>query len=256
MYTIYTFCHEVDDTVDHSPPGVDPYQQLVQWREEVKAMYTGHPQFPVTISLAEHVQRFGIPQEYFQELITGMEMDITNTRYATFQDVYPYCYRVASIVGLICLHVFGTQSPLAKEYAENLGVAFQWTNILRDVSADADRNRLYLPQEDLQQFGYTEGELFAKTLSPAFLELMRFESDRARQYYHKAAEIFSQLPRADRQALIAAEIMRGVYASLLNRITTLNFHVFGPRIRVSSAQRLAIAVMTWFQLSLQNPSRS
>ena len=153
MYTIYTFCHEVDDAVDHPPPGVDPHNQLAQWRQEIEAVYHGTPRHPVTISLADHVNTLGIPQAYLQELIAGMEMDLTIRRYATFDDLYRYCYRVAAVVGLMCLKVFGTTDSRADEYAVNLGVAFQLTNIMRDIGADAERDRIYVPQSLNKHWG-------------------------------------------------------------------------------------------------------
>ncbi len=258
MYTVYTFCHEVDDAVDHPPPDTNPHEQLSQWRQEIKAVYQGTPQHPVTISLAEHVQRLDIPEEYLQELVTGMEMDLTHTRYTTFDDLYPYCYRVASIVGLICLKVFGTEDPRAQDYAINLGVAFQLTNILRDVGADAERQRIYLPQEDLARFKYTEPQLLAKTNSPQFLELMKFEAARAHEFYDKAQAVYDSLSPKDRQSLLAAEIMREVYYRILTRIERSNFAVYHSRISIPSALRILIAINTWIRTSFNNrfPSRS
>jgi len=252
MYTVYTFCHEVDDTVDHPPPGTNPQEQLSQWRREIKALYQGTPKHPVTISLAEHVQRLGIPEEYLQELVTGMEMDLTHTRYATFDDLYPYCYRVASIVGLICLKVFGTQASRAQEYAVNLGVAFQLTNILRDVGADAERQRIYLPQEDLARFKYTEQQLLAKTNSPQFFELMKFEAARAHEFYDKAQAVYDTLSGKDQRSLLAAEIMRSVYYRILTRIETTNYAVYHSRISIPPARRILIAISTWLRTSLIN----
>jgi len=252
MYTIYAFCHEVDDTVDHPPPGTNPREQLSQWRQEIKAMYQGTPKYPATISLAAHARNLNIPESYLQELVTGMEMDLMNTRYATFDDLYPYCYRVASIVGLICLKVFGTQDPRAKDYAINLGVAFQLTNILRDVGADANRQRIYLPQEDLAHFNYSEQQLLEKKESVQFLELMKFQAKRAHEFYEKAQAAYETLSRKDRQSLLAAEIMRGIYFRILTRIQTSNYAVFGPRISLSPAHRILIALYTWFRHSLIN----
>jgi len=252
MYTVYTFCHEVDDTVDHPPPGINPYEQLSQWRQEIKAVYGGHPQYPATISLADHVQRLGIPEEYLQELVNGMEMDLTHTRYATFEDLYPYCYRVASIVGLICLKVFGTQDPRAQDYAINLGIAFQLTNILRDVGADADRQRIYLPQEDLARFQYPEEQLFSKIQSTEFLELMKYEATRAHEFYDKAQAVYDALSSDDRQSLIASEIMRHVYFRILTRIESSNFAVFGSRISLSPTLRLLIAISSYLRTTLSN----
>ena len=251
MYTVYTFCHEVDDAVDHPPQGTNPEDQIALWREEVNALYQGTPHFPVTISLAEHVHKLGIPEEYLQELLSGMEMDLTTQRYETFEALAPYCYRVASVVGLICLKVFGTKTLQAEDYAINLGMAFQLTNILRDVGADADRNRIYLPLEDLSHFGYSENQLFAKQYSPEFQELMRYECSRAHDYYTKAQQTFHALPKEDQKSLVAAEIMQAVYFRILLRIESLQYRVFGPRISLAPSKRLLLAVYTWLRSSLR-----
>jgi phytoene synthase len=247
MDTVYAFCREVDSAVDDAPAGSNPREALQQWRRELAATYEGSPTFPVAICLAEHARRLNIPRDYFEELLAGVEMDLTTTRYATFEELYRYCYRVASVVGLICLNVFGTTSPLARDYAVNLGVAFQLTNILRDLGADADRGRIYLPQEDLARFGYREGELLARTCSPQFFDLMRYESSRARQFYEKARSLSDRLPPSDRRALTVAEIMRGVYGRILNRIETSGYRVFGPRISLAPSYRMAIAAGVWLR---------
>ena len=251
MYTVYTFCHEVDSAVDDAPPGSDPQIELSRWRREIAAAYHGTPTSPVTISLAAHLQHLDIPEEYFQELIAGVEMDLTTRRYATFQALSPYCYRVASVVGLICLKIFGTQAPQATEYAINLGLAFQLTNILRDVGSDATRDRIYLPQEDMARFGYSEQDLFERRYSPEFVKLMQFECARAHECYAKAQQVFESLPLSDRRTLVVAEIMRGVYSRILQQIEAVDFRAaFGPRIRLSSLHRLVIAANIWLRSSL------
>ncbi|WP_447968725.1 presqualene diphosphate synthase HpnD [Nitrospira sp. M1] len=250
MYTVYAFCREVDNAVDDPPPGTDPLDQVIRWRKEVAAAYEGTPTFPVTISLAHHLQTVDIPQAHFQDLISGVEMDLTIKRYQTFEDLYPYCYRVASVVGLICLKVFGTRAPEATEYATNLGLAFQLTNILRDVGSDAESNRIYLPQEDFTRFGYSEQDLFARQHTPEFIEFMKFQCGRAREYYSHAQQILQALPPADRRALIVAEIMRGVYSRILDKIEANNYQVFGPRVSLPSSNRLLIAAGIWLRSSL------
>jgi phytoene synthase len=247
MYTVYAFCREVDSAVDDAPPGSDPSVALAQWRRELDSVYHGTPTLPVAISLAEHVHRLDIPQAYFEDLITGVEMDLTIRRYRTFDDLYPYCYRVASVVGLICLKVFGTRSTLAADYAVNLGLAFQLTNILRDLGADADQGRIYLPQEDLTRFGYTEQDLCQRRFTQPFIELMRFECDRARSFYRKAREAVESMPREDRRALTVAEIMRGVYGRILDRIEGSGYQVLGPRVSLAPSHRLAIAAGIWLR---------
>jgi phytoene synthase len=247
MYAIYAFCREVDSVVDDPQPGSDPRKQLDAWRRELTVAYQGTPAHPVSISLASHVRTLRIPQDLFEELIAGVEMDLTRARYETFQELSLYCYRVASVVGLICLHVFGAQSAVARDYAINLGLAFQLTNILRDLGPDADRGRIYLPQEDLRKFGYSEDQLLARSYTPDFLNLMRFQCSRAHGYYQQAARFGHALPVRDRHALTVAEIMRGVYERILRRIEASDYRVFGDRITLTPAYRLAIAAGVWLR---------
>ncbi len=252
MSAIYALCHEVDTTVDHPPCGADPHDQLAQWRREIDAMYRGTPRHPITVDLADHVSRLAIPQEYFQELMNGMDMDVTIRRYATFEDVSLYCYRVASVVGLICLHVFGATDPRARDYATHLGMAFQLTNIMRDIGADAARNRIYIPQEDLAAFDYSEQQLMDATYSPQFIRLMEFQAARAREYYQKAQAVYDALPCTTRRALLSAEIMRTIYFNLFARIERARFAVFTSRIRVPHSFRLALALTAWARASVNN----
>lgn len=247
MYTVYAFCKEVDSAVDEPPAGSDPQEQLRRWREELTAVYRGTPTLPVTVSLAAHVKRLSIPQAYFDELIRGVEMDLTNARYATFQDLSLYCYRVASVVGLICLHIFGTTSAHAQDYAVDLGMAFQLTNILRDLGDDAAQGRIYVPLEDLQKFGYPESALLNREDRPQLRDLLKFELARAREYYAKAQSALDSLPREERRALTVAEIMRGVYSRLLERMEAPGYQVFGARPSLSTTQRLAIAAGIWLR---------
>jgi phytoene synthase len=250
MYSVYAFCREVDSVVDDPLPGSNPAEQLQSWRKELAAAYSGIPTHPVTISLASHARRLEVPQNLFAELIAGVEMDLTRSRYETFEELSLYCYRVASVVGLICLAVFGARSESARQYAINLGMAFQLTNILRDVGSDADRDRVYLPQEDLRKFGYSEKDLFARTYSPAFIELMRYQCSRAREYYATASQLMKAMPASDRRALTVAEIMRGVYKRILGRIERSDYRVFGPRISLAPPYRLAVAAGVWLRSRL------
>ena len=247
MYTVYAFCKEVDSAVDDAPPGSDPKEAIHQWRAEVAAVYGGIPAHPAAISLASHVRQLDIPREYFDELINGVEMDLATTRYATFEELSRYCYRVAGVVGLICLHIFGTRDPRAQDYAVNLGMAFQLTNILRDLGTDADRGRIYLPREDLARFDCTEEQLLQRRSPPRFNDLMAFQCTRAHEFYDKARTILESLPRADRKALTPAEIMRGVYERILFRIERAGYRVFGPRISLSTPSKLAAAAGVWLR---------
>lgn len=247
MYTIYAFCKAVDSAVDEPPAGSNPKDELRRWRRELDAVYGGTPTLPITVSLAHHVKALSIPKAYFEELVKGVEMDLSNNRYATFDELSLYCYRVASVVGLICLHIFGTTSPRAQDYAVSLGMAFQLTNILRDVGADASDNRVYLPLDDLRNCNYSEKALLQRTYSPEFKMLMQQEAARARQYYEKARAALAALPPSERRALIVAEIMRGIYSRILDRLERSGYQVFGPRISLSTTHRLAIALSIWFR---------
>ena len=247
MYTVYAFCKAVDSAVDEPPPGSDPKEELRRWRAELEEVYGGTPTWPIMISLAHHVKQLSIPKAYFDELIKGVEMDLMTTRYGTFDELSLYCYRVASVVGLICLHVFGPVSPHAQDYAVDLGMAFQLTNILRDLGTDAEQGRIYLPQEDLAHFGYSETDLLQRHENPQLRELVRFEARRARDFYVKAQTALSCLPKSDQRALSVAEIMRAVYSRILERIERPDHTVFGPRVRLSTSHRLALAAGVWIR---------
>lgn len=247
MYTVYAFCKEVDSAVDEPPPGSNPQDELRRWRAELAAVYGGTPTLPVTVSLAEHAANLHIPKVYFEELIKGVEMDLTASRYETFDELSLYCYRVASVVGLICLHVFGATSARAQDYAVDLGMAFQLTNIVRDVNTDVAQGRIYLPQEDLRKFGCTEAMLFERQDSQALREVIACEAGRARTYYAKAAAAFAALPASERRALTAAEIMRAVYSRILDRVERSGHRVFGERARLPTLYRLAIAAGVWLR---------
>jgi phytoene synthase len=250
MHAVYAFCREVDGAVDDPAPGSDPRAHLARWRADVATLYRqdgdggAHSSNPVIICLADHIRRLGIPRDYFDEIIAGVEMDLTITRYATFSDLYQYCYRVASVVGLICLKIFGARAPESQTYAVNLGIAFQLTNILRDLKVDGARGRIYLPAEDLKRFGYGEQELLAGASTPAFTSLMEFECRRAQEYY-RAAE--AALPESDRRALLPAEIMRAIYHTILERIETSRYDVFARRITLSPPRRAAVALGAWLK---------
>lgn len=247
MYTVYAFCKAVDSAVDEPPDGSNPKEELKRWRSELDAVYGGTPTFPITVSLAHHVKALSIPKAYFEELIKGVEMDLSNNRYVTFDELSLYCYRVASVVGLICLHIFGVTSPRAQDYAVDLGMAFQMTNILRDLGVDADQNRIYLPLDDLRACNYPEKAMLQKTYSPEFKTLMQQEAARAHHYYEKAHAVFIALPQHERRALTVAEIMRGVYSRILGKIEQSGYQVFGPRISLPTSHRLAIALSIWLR---------
>ena len=247
MYTVYAFCKEVDNAVDEPPAGSNPQEELRRWRAELEAAYRGTPTFPVTISLASHVKQLSIPQAYFDELIKGVEMDLAASRYTSFQDLSVYCYRVASVVGLICLHIFGPTSARAQDYAVNLGMAFQLTNILRDIGTDAAQGRIYLPQEDLGKFGCTDQAILQRQESTELRTLLHFESARAHEYYAKAQAAFESLSAQDQRSLTVSEIMRAVYVRLLQKLERPKHQIFGPRARLATTHRLAVAAGVWIR---------
>ncbi|HWF61030.1 MAG TPA: presqualene diphosphate synthase HpnD [Nitrospira sp.] len=247
MYTVYAFCKAVDSAVDEPAAGSDPKDELKRWREEVEAVYSGAPITPIMVSLAHHVKTLGIPKAYFEELIKGVEMDLFNNRYVTFDELSLYCYRVASVVGLICLHVFGVTSARAQDYAVALGMAFQLTNILRDVGTDAAESRIYLPLDDLRKWNHPEKAILNRSDSPEFRALMEYEASRAHHYYKRADAALMGLSPQERRALTVAEIMRGIYSRILERIEQSNYQVFGPRISLTTTQRVVIALRIWLR---------
>ena len=247
MYTVYAFCKEIDNAVDEPPAGSNPQEELRRWQTELKAAYRSTPTFPVTISLANHVKQLSIPQAYFNELIKGVEMDLATSRYASFQDLSVYCYRVASVVGLICLHIFGPTSARAQDYAVNLGMAFQLTNILRDIGTDAAQDRIYLPLEDLEKFGCTDQSILQRQEHKELRKLLHFEAARAHEYYAKAQVAFESLPAHDQRALTVSEIMRAVYFRILQKIEGPKHRIFGPRARLATSRRLVVAAGVWLR---------
>jgi phytoene synthase len=196
----------------------------------------------IPTALADAVPRFGLAREHFDELIRGVEMDLRCTRYRTFDDLYAYCYRVASTVGLLCIEIFGRKNPSATDYAVDLGIAFQLTNILRDIHEDAERGRIYLPLEDLERFGCPEEDLLEGRYSANVAALVAFECGRARAYYLRA---LGALAPEDRRALAPAEAMRFIYERLLGRIESRRFDVFGPRITLPRYEKIGLALAAW-----------
>jgi 15-cis-phytoene synthase len=238
---VHTWSRAVDDSVDEESDRHRAEAHLTRWREELAALYEREPSEPVTLALAPHVRRFEIPRRYFEELVSGVEMDLTRVRYETFADLERYCYRVASVVGLICLRIFGDHNERGREYAESLGLALQLTNIVRDVGGDHARGRIYIPAEDFARFGYTEESLARAERNEAFRRLMRHQADRARRYFEAAEAEGRSL---DRRRYLAAEIMGRVYRRLLERIERSDFDVFRREIRVPRIERVWIAATT------------
>ena len=247
IYAVYAFCRLSDDLVDEVKAGGDPAAALTRWRQELDTDFHGGARHPVIAAVGQAARRFTIPKAYFQELLNGMEMDLTRTRYATFEELYSYCYRVASVVGLICIEIFGYRNPGTKTYAERLGIAFQLTNILRDLALDARRGRIYLPQDELKRFGYTEDELLAGRYNDAFVELMRFQCGRTRDFFRAAS---AALPAEDTRSLLAAEIMQAIYYRLLIKIERERYDVFKGEIALGKSRKLFLASGLWLRSAL------
>ena len=240
VVAVWDFCRAVDDAVDEVADKSQAQAEVRKWREEVGRVFGGgEPQTSQGASLAPFVARFQLPREPFDELVNGVEMDLDHPQYATFDDLLLYCRRVASGVGLICVEIFGCRHGEAREYAINLGIALQLTNIVRDVAGDLARGRVYLPQEDLARFGCTVDMLRAGVVTEPMRRLLTFECQRAREYYVRAAQAMP--PQATRR-LVAAEIMGGIYFEILQRIERRGYDVFTEVIRVPRPARARIAL--------------
>jgi phytoene synthase len=248
LYAVYAFCRTVDDIADAGAPSPAdrPRQReaLAAWREDIRRCYEQgeEPCHPIARRLAAAVRAHPIPREALEAIIDGVEMDVDHVTYDTFQDLYPYCFRVASAVGLCCIEIFGYTRPGARDYAVSLGVALQLTNIIRDVGTDARAGRVYLPREDLRTFGVTEEDLTGRRHTEAFVRLMTHETARARHYYQAARRAF---PAPDARSLVAAEIMGQIYLALLGEIEARRFRVFDERITLSPRRKIAIALRCW-----------
>jgi 15-cis-phytoene synthase len=252
LCALYAFCRFMDDIADQPTIGTSSLQGrgkkerleilLNAWREELRQCYGGTPQHPISLALSDTVQRFPIQQRHLAGIIDGVEMDLKRTHYRTFEELYDYCYHVASLVGLACIEIFGYRNPSAREYAVDLGIAFQLTNILRDVGEDAQRGRVYLPEEDLVRFGYAEQDLRNEIYNDAFVRLMTFESNRAREYYNRALR--SRAPE-DQRSLVAAEAMRLIYSRLLDTLVQRNFNVLSSRVTLPSSRKAQLAFQAW-----------
>jgi phytoene synthase len=239
---LYAFCREVDDVVDE---GTDPQvaaAKLAWWRAEVANLFAGNPQHPVTRALLPFLEKYSLSHEMLAQIIDGMEMDLRQTRYLDWTGLQTYCYRVASVVGLLAAGIFGYRDERTLEYAKQLGIAFQLTNIIRDVGEDARKNRVYLPVEDLQRFGVPAGDILQGKETPAFVALMAFEADRAREHYGRA---MSALPAADRRTQRPGLIMAAIYRTLLDEIQRGGFHVLTQRTSLTPLRKFWIAWRTW-----------
>ena len=240
---VWDFCRAVDDAVDEEPVPERAAAKVAEWRAEVARVFEGGaPATDQGRQLQPVVGQFLLSREPFDLLVDGVEMDLHRRRYETFDELVEYCRRVASAVGLMCVEIFGCRSMEAREYATNLGLALQLTNIIRDVRDDLTRGRVYLPLEDLRRFDCTEADLTRGVATEAVRRLLRFQCTRAREYYSRAA---AALPQSCARALVAAEIMGGIYFEILQRIEKRDYDVFSARVRVPKPVRALIAASVW-----------
>jgi 15-cis-phytoene synthase len=239
MSALYAFCREVDDVADEdSSPAEQRRQELARWRADVKrACENQPPELAVNTELRPVIQEYSLPFALFNELINGCEMDLEIKRYESFDQLELYCYRVASVVGLLSIEIFGHQKPGARDYAINLGKALQFTNILRDVKNDAARGRIYLPQSELKKFNVSESDILDGRYSERFRALAESVAARARNFYSAAR---AALPPEDRRSMVAAELMGTVYWRLLGKLESAKFNVFAGTVKLSKPQKLFI----------------
>lgn len=242
IIALYAFCREVDDVVDETSDPQVALTTLHWWRKEVAQMLAGAPSHPVTRALAPHLEPFNIRGEHLIAVIDGMEMDLTQTRYLDFVALERYCWHVASVVGIMSAGIFGHSDERTLQYAEKLGLAFQLTNIIRDVGEDARRGRIYLPISELQQFGVPAADILNAKHSDNFERLMRFQLERARRCYDEA---FALLPPQDRRAQRAGLIMAAIYRALLEEIERDGLRVLQHKISLTPLRKLWLAWKTW-----------
>jgi len=239
---LYALCREVDDTVDECTDVQVARTKLAWWRKEIAAMQAGAPTHPVTQALHPHLQAYSIDVKHILAIVDGMEMDLDQTRYLDYPGLQRYCWQVASVVGILSASIFGATKPETLQYAEKLGLAFQLTNIIRDVGEDARKGRIYLPVNELQQFNVTAADILNARYGENFVKLMQFQAQRAQQAYDEA---FALLPKEDRRAQRPGLIMAAIYRALLVEIERDGFHVLNQRISLTPIRKLWLAWKTY-----------
>ena len=241
---LYAFCREVDDVVDECHDPSLAQAKLAWWRQELGRVYSGTPTHPVGLALQDVVGRYGMAEEQLEEIIDGMAMDLQQTRYLDFKGLQLYCYRVASVVGLLAAGIFGYQERQTLKYAHDLGIAFQLTNIIRDVGEDARRGRIYLPVDELQRFDVPAKDILEARYTDNFRALMAFQAERAERFYDQA---LTQLPAIDRRAQRPGLIMAAIYRTLLAEIAADGFLVLDRRTSLTPLRKVWIAGKTWMK---------
>ncbi len=238
MFALYAFCREVDDAVDNIVDADAAQSKLKWWREQIHLTFNGQATHPIGNALQTTLQTFDLQEEYFIEIIDGMAMDLTQNEYTEFKHLALYCHRVAGVVGLLSAEIFGYQNRQTLKYAENLGIALQLINIIRDVREDAERGRIYLPQTEMAQFNVNKDEVLNLKSSPELIALLQFQAGRAKQYYQRAMQI---LPDSDRHAQRVGIIMAAIYRAMLTEIERNRFQVMQKRIALTTLKKLWIA---------------
>lgn len=241
---LYAFCREVDDVVDEGSDPIPACAKLNWWRQEIDRVFNGTPTHPVGFALQEICPHFELPRKSLLEVIDGMAMDLQDRRYADFHALKNYCYHVASVVGRLSAAIFGVSDPHTFDYAHNLGIAFQLTNIIRDVGEDARRGRIYLPLDELRRFDVDEADILAARRSDNFLKLMAFQAERAQAFYEQA---LAKLPAADRKNQLPGLIMAAIYRNLLLKITQADFPVLERRVSLTPLRKVWLAGRAWLK---------
>jgi 15-cis-phytoene synthase len=250
IVSVWDFCRAVDDSVDEAGDPAAAAAELARWRGELAACYgQGTPASPQGANLVPFIDRFSLPRDAFAAVIAGVAMDLDRSRYETFEDLRDYCLRVASAVGLLCIEIFGYSDQRTRDYARDLGIALQLTNIIRDVGTDLQRGRIYIPLEDMARHGCTEDDLRAGIVTDRVRSLLASQCERARDYYERAER---ELPAGDRRAMVAARIMAGIYHAILDRIELAGYDVFQGKIRVPRPRRAVIAASIWARAAFES----
>ncbi len=239
---LYALCRELDDTVDDAKDESVARIKLAWWRTEISAMYNGTPTHPVTQALRPHLATYKLHEPHIQAIVEGMEMDLNQSRYLDFAGLKHYCFHVAGVVGILSASIFGVSNPQTLQFAEKLGLAFQLTNIIRDVGEDARKGRIYLPVNELQQFEVTAADILNARHSDKFEALMKFQAERARAFYDEAMAL---LPKEDRRAQRPGLMMSAIYRTLLDEIERDHFHVLAQRISLTPLRKLWLAWKTY-----------
>ncbi len=247
IYVAYAFCRHCDDSVDRVASPDDKLSALQELRAELDDAYAGRSSAPVFLALSDVAQRYDIPRDYFAEVIAGVEKDLVKNRYSDFEELRSYCYQVASVVGLISIQIFGYQDQAAKPLAVDLGLAMQLTNILRDVQEDLEFDRVYLPQDELARFGYSETDLRSGVVNEAFIQLMQFQAQRAKEYFQSG---FGLLPYLSPRSRACPAVLGQLYRNILQDIEDANYDVLHHRISLSTSRKLRVTAQTWLSAVL------